>query len=132
MVALLALVAPITAAEWSKYSGPNAAFYHTSNPVPTGTEVRIKVAAVGKSAEPKVLEFYGNSGVISEHRRVWTSVVKDQVLTYKLTKNMKVGIEVSGQNFWRRATEITSKDGYQEMRFADGWILHVKLVGQDF
>jgi hypothetical protein len=90
------------------------------------------VVAVGKPAGLKVLEYYGPPGVIAQNRRVWDDVTAGQVLSLVLTKNMKIGIEISGVNFWRKAEAKTSKDGYDEMTFEGGWVVHVKLAGQEF
>ena len=94
--------------------------------IPAGCEVRIKIVSVGEIANLYV-DGNGKLGSWPENR-----LVKDQVLKLKLSSPQKIKITVGGANYWHKATSVTVSEDSDRITFTNGWIVDVKVIGEQF
>lgn len=117
--------------EWERGGASNVSYYQTKHQLPTGTTIKVKIARTERKGEVRLRERY-NGPVSPAPFASILNPVTNQVIRHTLNKNTKFSVEVGGANFILDAISNTWIGGYYEMKIKDGWVLHIKISGDDF
>ncbi|WP_156167994.1 hypothetical protein [Vogesella sp. EB] len=116
---------------WEVGGASNVRYYQTQDVLPKDTAIKVKVAKVGKeNYELRLREIIGNYSPAP-----FASIlnpVANQVLPARLSKNMKFAVQIGGANFTLNALSVQWNGKFFEMTIEDGWLLHIKVSGDDF
>lgn len=143
LAAVLVLSVPLLAASsdqksdkdgtpgWTRTGGT----YHTTQVLPAGTQVRVRVGKYGKKAELMLVEWHGGKKKDGRYDALQTwpgkSLRRGQVHTVKLPRAMQIGVRV-GLKGARDPSGMRAHYGFHELRFGDGWRVDVRVVDPTF
>lgn len=118
--------------KWELDETDNSWMYVTKSTLPAGAEIRILVKGKGDGTSINLNEYVGAINNTANVIRDWNSrdLAEGQVLTYKLSKPMRIGIDVKGGNYWEKAISISETGEITTMQFGGGWNFDVKIVNQ--
>jgi hypothetical protein len=109
------------------------AFFATTKALPAGTEVKIKVVQCPKDATLEVHRFIGGP-VFSTGGKKYADLSADKTLTYKVDKEMKVGITTGVGGAQGRCKSVERKDGPDVLTYSfdkvGDLVLKVEVVGK--
>ena len=112
---------------------PPPAFFATTEEMPAGAEVRIKIVQCPKDAVLHVHRFIGGP-VFSTGSKDYTDLSKGKTIVYKLDKAMKVGVTTSVGRQEGRCKSIDRKEGYDVLKYAfdklEDMVVKVVVVGK--
>jgi hypothetical protein len=140
LVAILALLAPLLLAASQQADGTpgwtkSGRTYHTTQVLPAGTRVRVRVDTHGKKFELMLVEWHGGKKKDGRYSdlEAWpaNSLRRGQVLRFKLPRAMKIGLRVGRKNA-RELGGATAMYGYHQLRFGERWRVDVRAIDPTF
>jgi hypothetical protein len=125
----VAFAEPFTNWKYQNDGSSNYHCYETKKLVPKGSEIRIKIVKVGdgficiENEDGALKTFSGDKG---------------EILKFTIPRGQKIRV-ASCYNYWRPGNVrwnavkgISVKDDYHTMSFADGLVINVKIVAEEF
>jgi hypothetical protein len=140
LIAILTLSAPVLLGAsqtedgtpgWTRTGGT----YHTTQVLPAGTRVRIRVFRHGKKAELMLVEWLGGKKKDGRYTELqaWAgkSLQRGQVLRFKLPRPMQIGVR-AGRKRARDPNGLVAGYGYHRLRFGEKWRVDVRAIDPRF